>query len=384
VLSQDLKKLNGTGLRELQSSNASEREEALKLIRDNERPLEDCSILTIDELKQLNNEREQGKNRAKNLRTQLGINNDSRTPFWKLNHLESLVSVLERVKAENAAELKYFPELEFSLSKSKASTIKPDDFGYTEVHQAVLVNDAQKVEELLTKIGVNSQYKQKLLMSVDMQGQTALHWAAGKGFVDIATILINNMDLQGICMCAEGNNNYTALHFSVHSRSTQIVRCLINKFTDTNNTNAEACQQFVDMVDSFGQTALHWAAHSGQKDVVDLLVHKMSDKGMMQQDKNWKNYSALHLAVLSGNKEIVSLIYNKCNALVNLKDKDGNTPQIPIPSGTINYQEAVHSIEPTGSLGGPTGLTGQSGIEFIGSSFGPTGPSGPTGPYRRR
>ena len=91
----------------------------------------------------------------------------------------------------------------------------------------------------------------------DKDGETALHWAACSGKVDIATFLIEN--------------------------------------------GAD-----VDAKSNYGKTALHWAAFFGHVDVAKILI----ENGVNVNVKNKNNDTAVEVAIRYGHHQIAELIEN--------------------------------------------------------------------------
>ena len=86
----------------------------------------------------------------------------------------------------------------------------------------------------------------EFISAVDEYGQTALHWAAGRGNLKASECLCKEMKSEGINIQMTVRQQ-TALHFAVQGGYTDIVRLLISSGAD------------IDLKDVNGWTALDWA-----------------------------------------------------------------------------------------------------------------------------
>ena len=196
-------------------------------------------------------------------------------------------------KASNTSNIEIHTYKLFLENFGEDIKLQATDKKYTALHLAVQSNNIEIVQELLDKNIPGFVGKQ------DVYGQTALHWAAGKGFEEIAKKLIDKMDDNEISIQKE-ENKYTALHLAVQSNNIEIVQELLDK----------NIPGFVGKQDVYGQTALHWAAGKGFEEIAKKLIDKMDDNEIsIQKEEN--KYTALHLAVQSNNIEIVQELLDK-------------------------------------------------------------------------
>jgi ankyrin repeat protein len=93
-------------------------------------------------------------------------------------------------------------------------------------------------------------------------GMTALHWAAERGDVSMANLLIR---AHASLKAATRNGGYTPLHVASKDGNAAVVRALIKAGSDVNAMTAT------------GATALHLAAASGSADAVTALLDKGAD-----------------------------------------------------------------------------------------------------------
>ena len=93
------------------------------------------------------------------------------------------------------------------------------------------------------------------------RGNTALHWAAKKGNMNIVEILLD----RGIEINSKTNDGETALHIAASSGNMNIVEILLDRGIDINSK------------DNDGWTALHWAASNGDMNIVEILLDRGID-----------------------------------------------------------------------------------------------------------
>jgi len=140
--------------------------------------------------------------------------------------------------------------------------MSPADRKQTALHFAVQGNH-QKVVDLLLK---REDVAQGLVGVQDIHGQTALHWAAGQGFLEVCQLLYPAMTPEQICMKkAEG---YTALHLAVHANRPDVVKLLLSNANAREKTIRDS---LVGIQDDHGQTALNWARSKGFSEICELL-----------------------------------------------------------------------------------------------------------------
>lgn len=79
-------------------------------------------------------------------------------------------------------------------------------------------------------------------------------------------------------------------------------------------------------MDANGWYAIHWACSGGYLAIVKCFFSILREKAWLLLTKNGQ--SILHVAAASGRTEIVEFILRQpqCATMINMKDKDGNTP----------------------------------------------------------
>ncbi len=132
----------------------------------------------------------------------------------------------------------------------------------------------KKVKKLLTSGNHDPNERDELV------GETALHAAAGKGYIFIAKLLVK----YGASINAQNNIGETPLHEAAERGHAKMADYLLSKGADI---NAKVTNQFED-----NKTPLHYAAFGCKLGVVRLLVKKKADLNIL----NGKGQTALEIA----------------------------------------------------------------------------------------
>jgi len=154
-----------------------------------------------------------------------------------------------------------------------------------------------------------------------LRGNSALHWAAVLGLLDISELLIS----YGADVNAKASDGDTPLHRAV-IRGHQIPKLLLRHGADVNSLNLAGCSAIfeaarlhriqalevlishgaeINLVDEQGCSPLQYAFRSGKGDeVVSLLIKHGADINVMDQ---W-SVSPLHIAAAQGNLNILELL----------------------------------------------------------------------------
>ncbi len=156
-------------------------------------------------------------------------------------------------------------------------------------------------------------------ISESQSSNTALIWAALKGYIEIVNLLIerkadvNNVDEHG----------YTALMWACYNGRADIVLALVAANAD------------IDMADEDGSTALMIASCYGRTNIAELLI----EKGANRNIKDNNGYTAIIHASKSGASKIVYLLINKG------KDEDKNKDKLAILAepGEVYKNNSIYS-----------------------------------------
>ena len=158
-------------------------------------------------------------------------------------------------------------------------------------------NDVELFEEYLTIFGDSLQ--------PDKWGDSLLHRAAEKGYINIVRVLASNQHDLDITNA----NQETPLYIAVQFRKLEIVEFLISKNVNPNIQNV------------LGNTLLHLAAMSGHVDIMKALIPLFDNLDIQNKYLS----TPLALAIKNDNVEIVKLLVSK-NVDLNITDKYGLTP----------------------------------------------------------
>ncbi|KAL2929860.1 Protein S-acyltransferase 24 [Bienertia sinuspersici] len=148
--------------------------------------------------------------------------------------------------------------------------------------------------------------------AVDHTGQTALHWSAVRGAIQVAELLlqegarVNSADMYGYQQRVE------TTHVAAQYGQTAFLYHIVMKW------NADP-----DVPDNDGRSPLHWAAYKGFADCIRLLLFLDAYRG--RQDK--EGCTPLHWAAIRGNLEACTILVQagKKEDLI-LADNTGLTP----------------------------------------------------------
>ena len=169
-------------------------------------------------------------------------------------------------------------------------------------------------ESRVTEDGNESQKLKRISDRFDLKdlnyfGFTKLHWAARKGDVNTAKLLLESQTNDVNCRDSEGR---TPLYFACIMENLDMVNFLIESGTNVD----------VNASDNDGNTPLHEAVFHWSTDIVRALL---KSKTIEVDRTNCKKDTALHFAAANGIKKIAEyLIENGAN--VYALNEDGETP----------------------------------------------------------
>uniref|UniRef100_A0A7N6C151 Ankyrin repeat domain 52 n=1 Tax=Anabas testudineus TaxID=64144 RepID=A0A7N6C151_ANATE len=225
--------------------------------------------------------------------------------------------------------------LDFLLDNGANPTLK-NSKGYSAVHYAAACGNKQHLE-LLLEISFNCLEEVESNIPVsplhlaayyghcealcllcetlvsldvrDIEGRTALHLAARRGFVSCVEVLLKH---QASYTLKEHKHKWTALHVAAAEGHVDCLLLLVNGDQSAN---------VIDSSDTQGQTALMMAALGGHTDCVHILL----EKGAKADAADRKGFTALHRAAVLGSEDCVSaLLEHGASALC--RDSQGRTP----------------------------------------------------------
>lgn len=187
---------------------------------------------------------------------------------------------------------------------------------YTPLHSAVHSKNHKIVQLLIEGL----EEGEELLGKQDIYGQTALHWAAGKGYSDICRTLYGKMNNDQVLKEMK-DRKHTALHLAVDSNDLETVKVLL--------CDKEKSKGLAGILDKWKQTALHHAVCKCSVEFCDMLYKFMNDNepnSISSQVENGK--TVLHFAVHKNRPEVVKILLGNPKIKVELtkiQDKNEKT-----------------------------------------------------------
>ncbi|KAK5912274.1 hypothetical protein CesoFtcFv8_002166 [Champsocephalus esox] len=225
--------------------------------------------------------------------------------------------------------------LDFLLDSGANPTLK-NSKGYSAVHYAAAYGNKQHLE-LLLEISFNCLEEVESNIPVsplhlaayyghcdalrllcetlvsldvrDIEGRTALHLAAQRGFPPCVEVLLKH---QASFSLKEQKRKWTALHAAAAEGHMDCLLLLVNE---------EQSAEVIDSPDTQGKTALMLAALGCHTDCVHILL----EKGAKADSADKKGFTALHRAAILGSEDCASaLLEHGASALC--RDSQGRTP----------------------------------------------------------
>jgi len=128
--------------------------------------------------------------------------------------------------------------------------VKLGRWGETQLHHCARKGLTSSVKRLLSIRNINVNVKD------DVNRCTPLHWAASKGHIEIARLLLES----GAGVNARDNNGNTPLHLAAFYCHVDILHLLVENGADLEAQNNN------------GYRALHWAADLGHLPIIQELI----------------------------------------------------------------------------------------------------------------
>ncbi|KAK6240548.1 hypothetical protein SCA6_005937 [Theobroma cacao] len=169
--------------------------------------------------------------------------------------------------------------------------------------------------------------------AIDNNKQTALHWAAVRGSIAVADVLLRN----GTRVEATDINGYRAVHVAAQYGQMAFLNHIVAKYhanyDASDNDGRAAYKRFADTIrlllfrdasqgrqDKEGCTPLHWAAIRGNAEACTVLVHAGTKQELVVKDK--AGFTPVQLAYDKGHRQIAFFLSNAARANSNrLVDK---------------------------------------------------------------
>lgn len=198
----------------------------------------------------------------------------------------------ECVKKEKVDDLRgYFRDPNYKVWQLK------EENDYTALHRAVF-NNSEKItsliiEELKKRIGFESKVAlSNFINEKTNEGITALHYAAYKGNITIAKLLIEN----GAIVEMVTNRGKNVMHLAAEGNQPSMMYYFISYHA-----------QDIFSIDDYGSTPLHWACYSGAEESVLFLISLKAN--INAKDK--EGITPLNLAVSSKREKIVLILLQR-------------------------------------------------------------------------
>jgi ankyrin repeat protein len=160
----------------------------------------------------------------------------------------------------------------------------------------------------LSKVTRTCIHLQPIMMNVkNMNGRTQLHFCARKG---LTTSVKRLLSIRNINVNVKDDwNGWTPLHWAADKGHIEIARLLLQNGAEVNVRS------------NGGWTPLYWAAENGHIDILHLLVENGAD--LEAQDRN--GMRALHFAAKYGHLPFIQELVSRYHVDINARENDGRT-----------------------------------------------------------
>mgnify|MGYP004507483455 FL=1 len=198
-----------------------------------------------------------------------------------------------------------------ALLKENVNPNFVDEEGYSPLHRAVLNNNLDVVNVLLSYKDIDTEIKLPYEASVDdwyLGGATPLLVASYTGNADIVNALIEaGSDIRA----KDDIDGAATIHIASANGNNEVINILLNK----DNT-------LINEADSMKDTPLHWASIKNQTDTISLLLANGADTKLTNSDGN----TVLHYAAMYGDVNTVNVLLEADSFLASVENNEGITP----------------------------------------------------------
>lgn len=198
-----------------------------------------------------------------------------------------------------------------ALLKENVNPNFVDEEGYSPLHRAVLNDNLDVVNVLLSYKDIDTEIKLPYEASVDdwyLGGATPLLVASYTGNADIVNALIEaGSDIRA----KDDIDGATTIHIASANGNNEVINILLNK----DNT-------LINEADSMKDTPLHWASIKNQTDTISLLLSNGADTKLTNSDGN----TVLHYAAMYGDVNTVNVLLEADSSLASVENNEGITP----------------------------------------------------------
>lgn len=143
----------------------------------------------------------------------------------------------------------------------------------------------------------------------DEAGWSCLHLASSIGDIEAVSLILCHPDATKI-ISAKNDQGNGPLHYAASKGYTEIARLLVEGGAD------------VLLANKYGQTALHRASALGHAAVIDVLINACPSKAGLIDARDGEGNTALHMACQEGHEAAVAMLL-AAGARTDIKNADG-------------------------------------------------------------
>ena len=211
----------------------------------------------------------------------------------KFKLLLGKVDILNQTPLHHAITMNNYEIFELLYNNMTVDQIcTQDKQGYNPLFVIAQNNHVKFIELLFSKDDV----KPVLINSIDIYGQTPLHWSAWNGHLEVSEILYNNMTIDQISkVMGPDIRHQTALHFAAQANKIEIIKLLLSK--------DEVKDKLLDIVDNKNRSALYCAAYLNHYEACEILHANMTTEQINVASKD-----GLTALQVTKNDDIIKLL----------------------------------------------------------------------------